>query len=106
MTPEQENQYLKHSSHTELCAYLASKIRRARRLTKESQVEFAARAGVALRTYKRLETHGQGHLDTFLKVLVALDRGQYLHFLFPFENQPERILSLEDRIEAIRKRQG
>lgn len=102
MTPEQENQLLKRASHEELCVYLASKIRRARKQRKESQVVFAARAGIALRTYKRLETHGHGHLETFLKALSALDRCQYLHLLFPFDMPMPRTLSLEDRISKIR----
>lgn len=106
MTPEQENQYLRFASHVELRVYLASKIRRARTLRKESQIAFAARAGIALRTYKRLETHGLGHLDTFLKALIALDRGQYLHLLFTPDNPLPKVQSLQDKLESIRQRQG
>ncbi|WP_156455192.1 hypothetical protein [Janthinobacterium sp. B9-8] len=104
MTPEQESQHLKQASNEELCAYLAAKIRRSRKLRKESQVQFAARAGIALRTYKRLETYGQGHLETFLKALSALDRCHYLNLLFPFDQPKSRALSLEERLEIIRKR--
>lgn len=105
MTPEQEVKHLREADHAQLCTYLASKIRRARKQRRESQIRFAERAGIALRTYKRLETHGQGHLETLLKALVALDRVQYLHMLFPAEQTP-KVLSLTDRIEAIRTRQG
>jgi len=106
MTPEQENQHLRGASYDELCLYLASKIRRARKVRKESQVAFAARAGIALRTYKRLETHGLGHLDTFLKALVALDRGQYLYLLFTPDNPLPKVQSLQERVESIRQRKG
>ncbi|WP_440030613.1 helix-turn-helix domain-containing protein [Chromobacterium amazonense] len=67
-------EYLKAASHEEICGYLASKIRRERTQRKESQEAFAKRAGVALRTFKRLEIDGRGHLDTFVKVLKALDK--------------------------------
>lgn len=104
MTPEQELSHLKAATDRELCVYLATKIRRARRQRKESQAQLASRAGVALRTYKRLETHGAAQLETFLKVFAALDRSQYLHLLFPSEQQPSRPLSLAQKIDAIRAR--
>lgn len=102
MTPEQESQHLKDAACSELCIYLAAKVRRARHQRGESQTVFAARAGVSLRTYKRFETHGSGQMDTLMKVLVALDRSQYLSLLFPFDAPP---LSLQKRVEAIQRRQ-
>lgn len=105
MTYDQEQEYLKAASHDEICGYLASKIRRERTLRKESQEAFAKRAGVALRTFKRLEIDGRGHLDTFVKVLKALDKGPYLQLLFPIPASTLGNGSWEGRIAALQEKQ-
>ncbi|MCG8996070.1 helix-turn-helix domain-containing protein [Laribacter hongkongensis] len=105
MTPEQENEYLKNASHTDLRGYLAIKIRRERRLHKESQEAFAKRAGIALRTYKRLETEGRGHLDTFLKAIVALEKSRYLQLLFPVPSSKTVGNPLEARLATLQEKQ-
>lgn len=83
MTTEHEVSRLKNATVEELCNYLAAQIRRARTQRKESQSAFATRAGISLRTFKRLELHGKGHLETFVKALKALDCSDYLRLLFP-----------------------
>ena len=83
MTPEQELIWLKTQRADGLARYIGARAKHARRERKETQAAFAARAMVPLRTYKRLESHGQGSLETFLKVLIALERGHYLHVVFP-----------------------
>ncbi|KJV24655.1 hypothetical protein VI06_21645 [Aquitalea magnusonii] len=104
MTPEQELNYLKTASSVALCRYLASKIRQYRKLRKESQVSFAKRAGIPLRTFKRMETHGMGHLETFIKALQALEYSHYLQLLFP--PQPaSSIRTLEEKIDLLRRKQ-
>jgi transcriptional regulator with XRE-family HTH domain len=78
-----EQEYLRSCSHEQACAYLGSKVRQWRRTERLSQAELAARAEVPLRTYKRFETHGKANLETFVQVLRALGRTQYLFMLFP-----------------------
>lgn len=87
---------------TEVCQYLASKVRRERRLRRLSQAAFAEQAGIPLRTYKRFETHGQANLETFVRVLQALGQARYLYLLFPQPLPPK--LTLEARIEVIAAR--
>ena len=83
MTPEQELIWLRSQRAEGLARYVGTRAKQARRERKETQAAFAERAMVPLRTYKRLESHGQGSLETFLKVLIALERGHYLHVVFP-----------------------
>ncbi|WP_373459703.1 helix-turn-helix domain-containing protein [Cupriavidus necator] len=79
------------------------RVRRERKKAGLSQAEFAASAGIALRTYKRFETHGQGTLETFLRALRTLGHARNLYLLFP-QPLPPRKPSLEERIEAIARR--
>lgn len=67
----------------EVCHHLAMRVRQARRANGVSQARLALKAGIPLRTYKRFEVHGKGTLETFVKVLRALDRTHYLILLFP-----------------------
>lgn len=83
MTSEEELGFLKNCSQVEACRYLGTRIRRVRSHLRESQEDFAERAQVSLRTYKRFETHGKASLETFIKVLRAVGRTQYLFMLFP-----------------------
>jgi transcriptional regulator with XRE-family HTH domain len=59
------------------------KVRKWRQIEGLSQVQLAARAEVPLRTYKRFESDGRANLETFVQVLNALGRTQYLFMLFP-----------------------
>jgi transcriptional regulator with XRE-family HTH domain len=104
MTLEQEVNYLKEASTKALCQYLATKVRQRRKQNKESQATFALRAGIPLRTFKRLETHGQGHLETFIKALKALEYEQYLHLLFPPAVVPGR-RTLQDYVAQVQSKQ-
>ena len=101
MTPEQELAQLRIWSDTEVCGYLATKIRRIRRQAKESQEVFAKRAGVPLRTYKRFETHGKATLETFIQVLRAVGRTQYLFMLLPQPASATAKQSLEERLRKL-----
>jgi len=83
MDPNREHEYLRACSNQEVCQYLATKVRQWRRRESLSQTELASRAAVPLRTYKRFETHGKANLTTFIQVLHALGRTQYLFMLFP-----------------------
>lgn len=83
MTPEQLVENLKVWPEPELSRYLATEVRRLRQDAGESQRDFAERAGIPLRTYKRFETHGHGSLETFLRAIKTAGRSQYLFLIFP-----------------------
>lgn len=83
MDLEREREYLRACSDEEACRYLATKVRQWRRSEGLSQADLAARAEVPLRTFKRFESHGKANLATFIQVLRALGRTQYLFMLFP-----------------------
>jgi transcriptional regulator with XRE-family HTH domain len=97
--PKREHEYLRSCSNVETCHYLATKVRQWRRAEGLSQVDFAARAEVPLRTYKRFESHGKANLETFIQVLRTLGRTQYLFMLFPVpaSNRP----SFEERLKQL-----
>lgn len=100
MNLEQEREFLLNGSDIEVCGYLATGIRRVRRQAKESQEDFACRAGVPLRTYKRFEAHGKASLETFVQILRAIERTQYLFMLFP---QPLATVAKPIRDERLRQ---
>ncbi|MXR35864.1 UDP-N-acetyl glucosamine 2-epimerase [Craterilacuibacter sinensis] len=81
------------------------KIRRERRLREETQEEFAKRAGISLRTFKRLEADGKAHLETFLKALIALEKSRNLQLLFPVTSNQTGSESLEARLVALQEKQ-
>ena len=83
MDLNREHEYLRACSNLDACRYLGIKVRQWRRTEGLSQVELAARAEVPLRTYKRFESHGKAYLETFIQVLQAPGRTQYLFMLFP-----------------------
>ena len=57
---------------------------RARRIGQGwSQHEAASRAGVGLRTWRRLETGGQATIDTLINAAIALKCEEGLSQLFP-----------------------
>lgn len=85
----------------EVCHYLAMRVRRYRQDEQLSQVEFAREAGIPLRTYKRFESHGKATLETFIEVLRAMDRTQYVFTLFP-SPAPRPSISLEDRLRSLK----
>jgi DNA-binding XRE family transcriptional regulator len=104
MNPEEELDRLKSWTCTEVCHYLAMKVRRHRRDAGMSQAEFAKQAGIPLRTYKRFESHGKANLETFIEVLRAMERTQYLFMLFPAPVRVAVTPSLEDKLRAVRVR--
>ena|SRR5215469_13417195 len=102
MTAEEELALLRGWTPAEVCGYLATKVRVIRRRERESQEEFAARAGIPLRTYKRFETHGRGSLETFIQILRAIDRTHYLFMLFPQPGPANVKPSLQQRLDQLR----
>jgi transcriptional regulator with XRE-family HTH domain len=101
MSPEQELALLKNCTPTEACRYIGTKIRQIRRATKESQELFSKRAGVSLRTYKRFEAHGQASLETFIQILAAAGRTQYLLLVFPQPRPVATKPTLDERLRQL-----
>jgi transcriptional regulator with XRE-family HTH domain len=99
LDPSREHEYLRACSNAEACRYLGMKVRNWRQTEGLSQVQLAARAEVPLRTYKRFESHGKANLVTFVQVLQALGRTQYLFMLFPVPvtNKP----SVSERLKQL-----
>lgn len=80
---------------------MATKVRQTRRTLRMSQKDFAALAEVPLRTYKRFETHGRGSLETFVQVLRAMGRTQYLFMLFPVPEVANPRETLDERLKRL-----
>lgn len=105
MASAEDMERLKNWRPKEICSYLGTEVRKYRRQEKLSQEEFALIAGIPLRTYKRFEAHGKANLETFIQVLRAMERSQYLFMLLPpplVVGQP----TLEDRLRSLRARAG
>lgn len=83
MTPDQELDALKNWPDEEVCKLLASRMRQLRQDSGHTQETLAALANVSLRTFKRFEAEGKANLETFIRILRALNRAQYLHLIFP-----------------------
>lgn len=67
----------------ELLAEIGAAIRAQRLHQGWTQTEAAARAGMGLRTWRRLETHGQATLEALVNAAVALRCEEGLEKLFP-----------------------
>lgn len=98
MTPEEELDRLRLWTSAEVCHYLAMKVRKHRQEARLSQADFARQAGIALRTYKRFEAHGQANLDTFVAALRAMGRTRYLMLLFAASTRMVPAPSLKERL--------
>lgn len=101
MDPNREHEYLRFCSIEEACHFLATKVRQWRRNEGISQADLASRAEVPLRTYKRFETHGKANLVTFIQVLRALGRTQYLFMLFPSGSPAKVKPTLDQRLKQL-----
>lgn len=99
LDPNRDYEYLRACSNEEACQYLATKVRQWRRTEGISQADLASRAKVPLRTFKRFEAHGKANLATFVQVLRALGRTQYLFMLFPAP--VVRRPNLEERLKQL-----
>ena len=68
---------------TEVLKSLAGRLKARRVALGWTQVEAAGRAGVAYRTWRRLENEGQASLEDMVKAAVALRCDEDLGALFP-----------------------
>jgi len=89
--------------HAALSQYISSKIRNLRQRSKQSQTELAIKAGIPLRTYKRLEIAGSGTIENFCKVLIALELTTGLVTLF--ERQHVEAKPIGRGIQALQEAQ-
>lgn len=67
----------------ELTAALGQRIKRRRLGMGLTQADAAARAGIAYRTWRRLETEGKASIEDLVRAAVALRCEQDLAALFP-----------------------
>jgi transcriptional regulator with XRE-family HTH domain len=79
----------------ELLRDLGASIRARRIAHRWSQEEAAARAGVGVRTWRRLETSGQATIEALVNAAIALRCEQGLARLFP----PPAAGSLDELLE-------
>lgn len=62
---------------------ITDRVRAERYNWRLSQKEFAERAGIALRTFKRFELGACDSLEVFLRIVVVFERANALELLFP-----------------------
>lgn len=95
----------------EMAALLGQRIRRRRLAMNLTQVEAAARAGVAYRTWRRLEADGKASIEDLVRAATALRCEQALATLFPepatasmdaLLNQQKQVRSQRQRASSIR----
>lgn len=90
------------STCEEICRELGQRIRAKRMLLNLTQPEVAQRAGVSKGTVSNIENHGQGTLESLVRVLQALGLAQELQPLF--QSRPTSIAQLEQLEQPQRKR--
>lgn len=83
MTPEQQLEFLTQGNVKEIAGYLAMRVRGERVRCGLTQLAFAEKAGVPLRTYKRFELGGAGTIETLVRVMKALEHARGFFMLFP-----------------------
>ena len=91
-------------SPSELTRQIGQRIRKRRATLGWTQVEAASRAGVAYRTWRRLEDEGKASIEDMVKAAVALRAEDALAQLFP-EPEARNLdeLLARQRSEAARK---
>lgn len=70
-------------SNLEVTDFLAATIRSERLRQGYSQQSFAFKAGISLRTYKRMELSGDGSIHNLILILRTLGRIRAIEILFP-----------------------
>ncbi|MDR6482863.1 helix-turn-helix domain-containing protein [Paraburkholderia terricola] len=103
MTPDQQLELLQSATHEGIAKYLAMRVRGERVKNGYSQVAFAEKAGVTLRTYKRFELSGGGSIETLARIVIAMEHARGFLTLFPMP-QPIAQMSLTERIRVISER--
>lgn len=87
-------------TNTEVCSFLAARIRHERLRQGHTQATMARKSGIALRTYKRIELTGTGSIQNLIIILRTLDRIKAVGLLIPPPTEGTRI-SIFERINLI-----
>lgn len=84
------------------CKFLASRIRTTRLQLSLTQAAMAEKAGIAIRTYKRIEQTGTGTIENLVLILQATGRIKGLEMLFPPPPPPPRP-SITDKVLKLKE---
>lgn len=76
------SQFLNQKTPNEIAKNLAEKIKRQRKMLKLSQENLAQKSGVSLGSIKRFETKYEISLQSFIKIVIALDLDRDFENLF------------------------
>ena len=71
-----------HKTPNDIAKELVEKIKQHRKRLKISQIQLAAKSGVSLGSIKRFEAKYEISLNSFIKILIALNLEQDLENLF------------------------
>jgi transcriptional regulator with XRE-family HTH domain len=82
-------------NHIEICQELGLRLKSQRLMKNIKQQDLASRAGVSVGTVKNLESKGQSSLESFVRIVMALDMTQELESLLIL-----RIRSIEQMEKA------
>lgn len=97
-------------SSSEVSDLLCTRLRAERKKLHLSQQEFAEKAGVPLRTYKRFELGECDSLDVFIRISQAFGRAPGFETLFPapqLEVKPRGLeAALENLMRGVEMRKG
>ena len=88
-------------SSSEVVDLLCTRLRAERKKLQLSQQEFAEKAGVPLRTYKRFELGECDSLDVFIRISQAFGRAPGFETLFPPPQLEVKPRGLEAAIENL-----
>lgn len=76
------NQFLNQKTPSEIAKNLVEKIKSQRKMLKLSQENLAQKSGVSLGSIKRFETKHEISLQSFIKIVIALDLDSEFENLF------------------------
>lgn len=80
---------------------LCTRLRAERAKLRQSQRDFAAKAGVPLRTYKRFELGECDSLDVFIRITQAFSRAPGFETLFPPTQLDAKARGLDAAMQSL-----
>lgn len=98
--PNFEN--VNHETPAKLLGRIGDRVRGERNLLGLTQVEFAQRCGIPLRSFKRFEAGSCDSLTVLLKVAQYFNRASGLEMLFPAAALPPR--GMQAALQSIRQK--
>ncbi len=93
-----------YNPETDILKELAQRLARIRKAQGYTQIELAKEAGIGVATLRRIEAGQDGQLETWLKLLKALDRISAIDALLPetFNSPRAEVLAGKSRKRKIR----